>query len=59
MRSIFISGGAGFIGSHICEEVFNTFKNNKIIIFDKLTYAGNKFYIKDLLKSSRVNLLAS
>ena len=57
MKSIFISGGAGFIGSHICEEVFNTFKNNKIIIFDKLTYSGNKFYIKELLKSSRVKFI--
>ena len=57
MRSIFITGGAGFIGSHICEEVFNTFKNHKIIIFDKLTYAGKKFYIKDILKSSRVNFV--
>jgi len=57
MKSIFISGGAGFIGSHICEEVFNTFKNNKIIIFDKLTYAGNKFYIKDILKSPRVKFI--
>ena len=50
MKAIFITGGAGFIGSHICEEIFNTFKNHRIIIFDKLTYAGNKFYIKDILK---------
>ena len=41
MKKIFITGGAGFIGSHVCEEIFNTFKKSKIIIFDKLTYAGN------------------
>ena len=57
MRKIFITGGAGFIGSHICEEIFNTFKKSKIIIFDKLTYAGNKFYLKSILSSSRVNFV--
>ena len=57
MRKIFITGGAGFIGSHICEEMFNTFKKSKIIIFDKLTYAGNKFYLKSILSSSRVNFV--
>ena len=47
MKRIFITGGAGFIGSHIAEEIFCTFKKSKIIIFDKLTYAGNKKYIKN------------
>ena len=57
MKSIFITGGAGFIGSHISEEIFRTFKKSKIIIFDKLTYAGKKFYIKDILKSARVKFV--
>ena len=57
MKKIFITGGAGFIGSHICEEIFHTFKKSKIIIFDKLTYAGNKRYIKDILYSSRVKFV--
>ena len=57
MKKIIITGGAGFIGSHICEEIFNVFRNHKIIIFDKLTYAGNKIYIKNLLKSPRVKFV--
>ena len=54
MRRIFITGGAGFIGSHISEEIFHTFKKSKIIVFDKLTYAGNKHYIKNIINSPRV-----
>ena len=57
MRRIFITGGAGFIGSHICEEIFHTFKKSKIIVFDKLTYAGNKHYIKNIINSPRVKFV--
>ena len=57
MRRIFITGGAGFIGSHISEEIFHTFKKSKIIIFDKLTYAGNKLYLKNIINSHRVNFV--
>ena len=48
MKKIFITGGAGFIGSHISEEIFYSFKKSNIIIFDKLTYAGSKSYIKKM-----------
>ena len=51
---IVISGGAGFIGSHICEEIYKTFPKCQIIILDKLTYAGNKKYLKNIIKSQRV-----
>ena len=57
MRRIFITGGAGFIGSHVSEEIFHTFKKSEIIIFDKLTYAGNKHYIKNIINSPRVKFV--
>ena len=57
MKKIFITGGAGFIGLHICEEIFNTFKKSKIVIFDKLTYAGNKSYLKNIINSPRVKFI--
>jgi dTDP-glucose 4,6-dehydratase len=57
MKKIFITGGAGFIGSHISEEILKTFKKSKIIIFDKLTYAGNKKYIKNIINSNRVKFV--
>ena len=45
MKKIFITGGAGFIGSHIAEFFFKKYKNTKIIILDKITYAGNLFFL--------------
>ena len=57
MAKFFITGGAGFIGSHICEEIFKSFKNSKIIIYDKLTYAGNKKYLSNIIKSKRVKFI--
>ena len=57
IRKIFITGGAGFIGSHICEEIYKKFPKSKIIIFDKLTYAGKKKYIENIIKSPRVKFV--
>ena len=52
-NKIFISGGAGFIGSHVSEAFFKHFKYSKIIILDKLTYAGNKKFLTSILNSKR------
>jgi len=38
---IFITGGAGFIGSNFIRHVFSLKKDYKIVNYDKLTYAGN------------------
>ena len=56
MYKVIISGGAGFIGSHVCETLFKRFNISKMIIIDKLTYAGNLFYIKDLLKKKKCSV---
>jgi dTDP-glucose 4,6-dehydratase len=57
MNKIFISGGAGFIGSHLCEEIFNNYKNAEIIILDKITYAGNLLFLKNIIDSKRVKFI--
>ena len=54
MKKIVITGGAGFVGSHICESFLNNFPKCKIIIIDKLTYAGKKIYLKNVKKFKNV-----
>ena len=52
MRSILITGGAGFIGSHVVRLFVNKYPNYKIINLDKLTYAGNLENLKDIENAS-------
>ncbi len=47
-RSILITGGAGFIGSHVVRLFVNKYPEYKIINLDKLTYAGNLANLKDI-----------
>ena len=47
-RNIVITGGAGFIGSHVVRLFVNKYPEYKIINLDKLTYAGNLANLKDV-----------
>ncbi len=47
-KSIIITGGAGFIGSHVVRLLVNKYPEYKIINIDKLTYAGNLENLKDI-----------
>ena len=47
-RSIIITGGAGFIGSHVVRLFVNKYSDYRIINVDKLTYAGNLATLKDI-----------
>ncbi len=41
MKTILVTGGAGFIGSNFVSHIFKKYKDYKIIVLDALTYAGN------------------
>lgn len=47
-RSILITGGAGFIGSHVVRLFVNRYPDYRIVNLDKLTYAGNLENLRDI-----------
>lgn len=47
-KTILITGGAGFIGSHVIRRFVNNYPNYKIVNLDALTYAGNLENLKDV-----------
>ncbi len=48
MKTILITGGAGFIGSHVVRLFVNSYPDIKIVNLDKLTYAGNLANLSDI-----------
>ncbi|MBT7676475.1 MAG: dTDP-glucose 4,6-dehydratase [Flavobacteriaceae bacterium] len=47
-KTILITGGAGFIGSHVVRRMVNKYPNTQIVNLDALTYAGNLNNIADI-----------
>lgn len=57
MKNILITGGAGFIGSHVVRLFVNKYPDYHIFNLDKLTYAGNLENLKDIENESNYTFL--
>lgn len=57
MRNILITGGAGFIGSHLVRLMVNKYPEYKIVNLDLLTYAGNLENLRDVENKSNYRFI--
>ena len=53
MRNLFIAGGAGFIGSNFVHYILEKYPDYRVVVYDKLTYAGNLDNLKGLESDPR------
>ncbi len=53
---LLITGGAGFIGSNFVKHILKKYSHYKVLVLDKLTYAGNLDNLKELLNSENLFL---
>ena len=53
MRNLLIAGRAGFIGSNFVHYILNKYPDYRVVVYDKLTYAGNLDNLKDVAGDPR------
>ncbi len=53
MKSLLITGGAGFIGSNFVHHILDKYADYEVVVYDKLTYAGNLDNLRDVADNPR------
>lgn len=53
MRNLLVTGGAGFIGSNFVRYMLRRHPDYRVVVYDKLTYAGNLDNLKDVADDPR------
>jgi dTDP-glucose 4,6-dehydratase len=53
LRNLLITGGAGFIGSNFVHHVLGKYPDYRVVVYDKLTYAGNLDNLRDVADDPR------
>lgn len=56
-KNILVTGGAGFIGSHVIRRIVNLYPEYQIVNFDHLTYAGNLENLVDVADKDNYNFV--
>jgi dTDP-glucose 4,6-dehydratase len=57
MKNLLVTGGAGFIGSNFVRYMLDTHRDYRILVYDKLTYAGNLDNLLDVDDDPRYNFV--
>ena len=57
-RNLLVTGGAGFIGSHVVRLLVNKYPQYRIVNLDKLTYAGNLANLADIENAPNYTFVA-
>ncbi len=57
MRRLLVTGGAGFIGANFCHHWCATYPEDRLVVLDALTYAGNLASLTALIESGRLRFV--
>jgi dTDP-glucose 4,6-dehydratase len=57
LRTFLVTGGAGFIGANLVHHILETRPSARVVVYDKLTYAGNLDNLESVAKDPRFELV--